>query len=128
MTFVLDASAVLAVVLVEDGAEMVFNHMAGGHLSAVNMSETIAKLIEYGLSTKQAVRQIERLELDIHAFDPEQAETTACLRQPTKRFGLSLGDRACLALGKRLGLPILTSDQRMWESKENIGLDVRMIR
>jgi ribonuclease VapC len=128
VTFVLDASAVLAAILVEDGADVVIANMANGHLSAVNLSETITKLIEYGVSPQEAMRQIGRLELEINAFDSEQAEATACLRKPTKQFGLSLGDRACLALGKRLGMPILTSDERMWASKENVGLDIRMIR
>lgn len=128
MTFVLDASAALAVILAEDGAELVLENMTDAHLSAVNMSETMTKLIEYGLTVEQARRQIDRLELNIHEFDAEQAVGAAALRKATKRLDLSLGDRACLALGRVLGLPVLTADQRMAESMDIIGIDIRMIR
>ena len=102
--------------------------MTDAHLSAVNMSETMTKLIEYGLTVEQASRQIDRLELKIHEFDAEQAVGAAALRKATKRLGLSLGDRACLALGRVLGLPVLTADQRMAESMDIIGIDIRLIR
>lgn len=128
MSFVLDASAVLAVILDEDGAAMVLNHAADAHLSTVNASESMAKLMEYGLTPEQSRRQIDRLELNIHPFDIELAASTATLRSSTKQFGLSLGDRACLALSQRTGLPILTSDRRMAESKDVVGIDIRMIR
>lgn len=128
MTFVLDASATLAVILAEAGAEMVLENMADAHLSTVNMSETMTKLIEYGMTLEQACRQIDRLELNVHVFDAELASSVAILRQPTKQLGLSLGDRACLALGQSLNLPILTSDRRMAEAKDIVGIDIRMIR
>lgn len=128
MTFVLDSSAVLALVLSEAGAEQVEGELVDAHFSAVNLSEAIAKLIEYGTPPQLASQQIERLELTIHSFDPRHAEGAARLRQPTKQLGLSLGDRACLALGQLLALPILTSDRRMHELHDLLGLDIRMIR
>lgn len=127
MTFVVDSSAVLALILAEEGADEVLGKMAEGQFSAVNLSEVIAKLIEYGVPSQRAVQQIARLELTIHSFDPRHAEAAARLRQPTRHLGLSLGDRACLALGQLLALPILTSDRRMHESRELLGLDIRMI-
>lgn len=128
MIFVLDASAALAVILAEDGADIVLANMADAHFSTVNLSETITKLIEFGLSSQQARQQIDRLELNIHVFDATLAEGTAALRPETKQFGLSLGDRACLALSRRLELPILTSDRRMYEARDIVSLDIRMIR
>jgi PIN domain nuclease of toxin-antitoxin system len=128
MNVVLDASAVLAVILAEDGGDYVLQNMTDAHLSAVNMSEVMAKLIQYGLSAVQARVQIERLELRIHDFNSELAEHTAILRERTKQLGLSLGDRACLALGQTLDLSILTSDRRMSEAMSVTGLDIRQIR
>ncbi len=128
MTVVLDASAVLAVVLTEKGWEIVADHLSDAHLATVNMSETLVKLIEYDVTAQDALRQIRRLELNIHDFDAEQAERAALLRQPTKRLGLSLGDRTCLALGQRLALPILTADRRMAEASALVDVNIRLIR
>jgi ribonuclease VapC len=128
VTCVLDASAALAVILNEEGADVVLTHMAEAHFSMVNLAETIAKLIEYGLTAEQARDQIDRLDLNQVPFDQALAVGTALLRQTTKVFGLSLGDRACLALGQHLSLPILTSDRRMAESSAVLGLDIRLIR
>ncbi|MEP7349789.1 MAG: type II toxin-antitoxin system VapC family toxin [Sphingorhabdus sp.] len=128
MSVILDASAVLAVILAEEGADVVLRHMSGAHLATVNLSETMAKLMEYGLSVENAQQQIGRLELNVHDFNSEQAERTAILRGSTKQFGLSLGDRACLALSQSMDLPVLTSDRRMAEANVVIGLDIRLIR
>jgi ribonuclease VapC len=128
MPVILDASAVLAVILGEDGAESVLPYVHSANLAAVNLSETIAKLIEYKLTVEQAREQIGRLELNIHDFNLEQAERTAILKEHSKQFGLSLGDRACIALAQKLELPILTSDRRIVEAKSVLGIDIRQIR
>jgi ribonuclease VapC len=128
VSVVLDSSAVLAVILAEDGADFALQHMTDAHLATVNMCEAIAKLIEYKLSAEQARQQIGRLDLYVHDFDAEQAERAALLRGSMKQFGLSLGDRACVALGQKLDLPILTSDRRMAEAKSMVGVDIRLIR
>lgn len=128
MAFILDASAVLAVVLGETGADYVLQHTYKTHLMTVNFSEAIAKLMEYGVSAKDAGKQISRLDCIIHDFNSDLAERTAVLHGLTKDFGLSLGDRACLSLGQLLNLPVLTSDRRMSESAAVLGLDIRQIR
>ncbi|HMO77405.1 MAG TPA: type II toxin-antitoxin system VapC family toxin [Sphingopyxis sp.] len=128
MTAVLDASAILALLLAEQGSDAVLDHLANAHLGTVNMSEAIAKLAERGIPAEQTRQQIDRLELHIHDFDPDLAERTASLRPPTKPLGLSLGDRACLALALRLGLPVLTADRRMAEADKLVGLRVETIR
>ena len=90
---VLDASALLALVQDEPGADRVQDALArGAAMSAVNWAETLSRLAEFGVT-------------------PESVG--ARLRQPTRHLKLSLGDRACLALGRTLGLPVLTTD-RAW--------------
>lgn len=128
MTVVLDASAILALLLDEPGSNVVLDKLADAHLATVNMSEAITKLTERGIGARQVRRQIERLELHIHDFDADQAERAAALRPPTKSFGLSFGDRACLALAQRLGVPVLTSDHRMADAATTIDLRIEMIR
>ena len=128
MTIVVDASAVLAVIMTEAGSDSVVGHLGDAHLGTINMSEVIAKLTEYGVPAAQARRQIDRLDLHVHDFDADQAEKAAALRLPTKALGLSLGDRACLALAQRLGVTVLTADRRMADANEIAALDIRMIR
>ncbi len=125
---ILDASAVLAVALAEPGADYVLQHMSQTHLVTVNLSEALAKLMEYGVTPENARQQIGRLDCDIHMFDSDLAERTAILRGLTKKYGLSLGDRACLSLCQSLNLPVLTSDQRMSDCGVSLGLDIRPIR
>ena len=125
---VLDASAVLAVLLSETGSDRIVPHLGNAHAGTINLSESMTKLIEHRVSAEEAEQQILRLRLAVHDFDFEQARCTAALRLPTKRFGLSLGDRACLALAQHLDMPILTSDRRMAEAKVVLGIDIRMIR
>ncbi len=69
---------------------------------------------------------LEGLGLDVEPFDAAMAYETGLLRQRTRRLGLSLGDRACLALGQRLSLPVLTTDRR-WKAVR-IGVKVRVVR
>jgi ribonuclease VapC len=123
---VLDASALLALLNSEPGSAMVaaaFPHVA---ISAVNLSEVVAKLVERSMPA-EAVRSIlEDLDLDVHSFDAESAYATGALRTVTRQLGLSLGDRACLALGQRLDRPVLTTDGA-WKSLD-LGIKVRPIR
>jgi PIN domain nuclease of toxin-antitoxin system len=75
----------------------------------------------------EAVRTIlEDLDLDVHPFDAEAAYATGALRAATRHLGLSLGDRACLALGRQLGRPVLTTDGA-WGSLD-LGVTVKPIR
>jgi ribonuclease VapC len=126
VSVVLDASAILAALFAEEGANIVLDQMADAHLATVNLSEVLTKLIEYGLSPEQAIRQIGRLELKLHDFDAEQAERAAILREHTRQYGLSFGDRACLSLAAKLGKPVLTAD-RIW-SELKLDIEIRQIR
>ena len=112
MTAVLDASAAIAVLKREPGAEAVLARLPGGAICAVNFSEVLAKVLEDG-DDPGAARRVHGLGLEVHPFDAARARRAALLRPPTRRLGLSLGDRACLSLGLALGLPVVTAD-RAW--------------
>jgi PIN domain nuclease of toxin-antitoxin system len=109
---VIDASAVLAYVQNETGGDRAAAAISRGVLSIVNLAEVLTKLIEHGYSDEQAQATMQRLGLDIADFTIEDAFEVARFRRTTRHQGLSLGDRACLALAKRLGVPAITADRR----------------
>lgn len=123
---VLDASALLAVLRAEPGAERVEPRLEGAGIGAVNLSEVVAKLDEDGVPEPEIRRAIGRLDLDVHAFDAAQAYVAGGLRQKTRARGLSFGDRACLALALRLGATALTAD-RAW-ARLDLGIGIEVIR
>jgi ribonuclease VapC len=123
---VLDASALLVVLRAEPGAERVEPHLEGARIGAVNLSEVVAKLIEDGVPEAEIRRAIGRLELDVHAFDQEDAYLAGILHQSTRALELSFGDRACLALAQSLNAPALTAD-RSW-AQLDLGIGIEVIR
>ena len=123
---VLDASALMAVLREEPGAatvEAVLDHAA---ISAVNLSEVQAKLVERGTAAELAWSSLVDLDLEVVDFDAAQARVAGNLRSLTYAQGLSLGDRACLALAQALGLPAMTAD-RAWAGLE-VGIEIRTVR
>jgi PIN domain nuclease of toxin-antitoxin system len=122
---VLDSSAVLAVIQTEPGAALVENALPGALMSTVNLAEVITKLTMSGVPVMQARRAVEAIGVKIVNFDTEQAELTGGLRPATAKAGLSLGDRACLALSRLRGARVLTMD-RSWKRVD--GFDVVLIR
>ena len=102
------------------------HHLHDGQISAVNASEVVAKMLERGVPMEKAVEIMSRQPIDIIAFDAEMAYMAASLRPATRWLGLSLGDRACLALGLKTGLTVLTAEH-LW-AKADIGVVVEMIR
>ncbi|MHC5537887.1 type II toxin-antitoxin system VapC family toxin [Singulisphaera rosea] len=121
---VLDASALLALLFKESGSQIVWEHISGSIISAVNLSEVITKSIDAGIPAKEASQLLAGLPCEIIPFDAEHACLSASLRPATRPFGLSLGDRACLSLGVKTGGPVLTAD-RTWEE---CGLSVKLIQ
>ncbi len=112
---ILDASALLALLKAEIGSEQVIQVITeGAAMSAVNFSEVIAKLNDGGMPEEAIHETLDLLELTIVDFDAESSYRTGLLRSQTKGAGLSLGDRACLALAQRLKLPAFTTD-RAWK-------------
>lgn len=126
-TSVLDASAVLAVINNERGADNVIEALLGGaFLSAVNYAEVLTKLNEKGFDRETARRTVLSVGVQVLDFEIDLADRTGELRTQTKSQGLSLADRACLALAERQRLPALTAD-RKWATL-NLGIDIRLIR
>lgn len=129
---VLDASAFLAYLRDEPGAEIVENALINGcYISIINWVEVLSKIVDLGESPDEIIKRLRNeglLEnsLEIMACNDEDAINIAKFRALTKSAGLSLGDRACLALGKRLNLPVLTAD-KVWTSL-SLGITINLIR
>lgn len=123
---VLDASALLALVNSEPGADIVAEAIPEGIISAVNLSEVVGKLRQAGMPVKAIHQVLQPLGLEVRPFDEEQAYLVGLLRDATQSAGLSLGDRACLCLAHKLGLAALTAD-RVW-SGLSVGVVVKTIR
>lgn len=123
-SFVLDASAVLAWLRSEPGADTVEPLLSRAVISAVNGSEVAQKLAQHGAPVRMTLERLRVLGVEIEEFDAEDALAAAELWPPTRHKGLSLADRACLALARRLGLPAVTADAAWRE----LGIEVRLIR
>lgn len=124
--YVLDASAVLAVIQEEPGAKRIEAHLDTGCISVVNLAEIVGKLQDRGLGDSEIDKLIALLDLDTRILDKEGAVFMGKLRQTTKVAGLSLGDRACLALAHSLGATAITMD-RAWK-KLDIGVAIEVAR
>lgn len=124
--FVLDASALLALLNEEAGNELVEDAIGDCSISAVNYCEAIGKLIDAGVPEAEARHTVDLLNIEIVDLDANLAFQAALLRPVSRRLGLSLGDRCCLALGISRKATILTSE-RSW-SKLKIGAKVDVIR
>ena len=123
---VIDASALLALLNAEPGANVVAEALQGSVISAVNLSEVVAKLCDAGMPEKAIHQALQPLGLEIVPFDEEQAYKAGLLRTVTHDMGISLGDRACLSLAKMLGVVALTTD-RAW-AELSIGTTIKVIR
>ena len=126
MTVVLDASALLAYLKDEPGVDVVEAMLAESKMSSVNWAEVIQKSIATGVVVEGMLDDLQALGLVVEPFTPEDGSVTGQLWQQTRQYGLSLGDRACLSLGLRLNVPVLTSD-RVWNNLA-LSLEVRVIR
>jgi PIN domain nuclease of toxin-antitoxin system len=124
--YVLDASALLATLFEEAGSDVVETVLPGARMSAVNFSEVVAKLSDHGLANDDILRDLAELDIVVCDVDRKQAETAGLLRRRTKIAGLSLGDRACLALAAALGATAVTAD-RAW-AELSLDLDIQIVR
>ena len=122
---VLDASVLLAMAKREPGAEQAAALIPKALVSAVNHAEIISKLIEWDHSGELA--NVHKTPPYVIAdFNADLAYRVGLLRADTRAQGLSLGDRACLALAMREGLPVYTADRRWAELA--LGIDINVIR
>lgn len=126
MSVVVDSSVVLAVLRDEEGSERAALALADSHLSSVNAVEVITRLIDLGYEPDRAVSALSRIRLSIVSFDEELAGLAGMLRAATRHRGLSLGDRACLALAIRENATALTAD-RNWADLD-LPCKVELIR
>lgn len=110
---VLDASALIALLRAEPGAEIVRGALPDSLLNAVNYSEILKKTIERGGTGDAAAAFVLGLSVTVIPFDAELASIAASLYPQTKEHGLSLADRACLALGIQRNCKVLTTERRM---------------
>ena len=122
-SFVLDASAVLAFLNQENGADLVERLIPDSKISAVNVAEVLARSIELGHTNESAQESFTMLGLEIIDFDERHAVKTAELRALTRHLGLSLGDRSCLASSILASSTAVTAD-RAWKKIKFCNVDV----
>lgn len=126
---VLDASALLAILHEERGAEVFsqqFSLLENATMSAVNVAEVYGKLVGSGIRSDDAWAAVIATVAEIADFDTRQAKIAGSIVPQTRPLGLSLGDRACLALGIVLKAPVYTAD-KAWK-KLSLGVAIRIIR
>lgn len=95
-------------------------------VTTVNACEVIERLLAAGNAATACRELLDAAEVEVVPFDITLADIAARMKAPTRKAGLSLGDRACLALGRHRSLPVMTGD-RDW-LKVDVGVDVRLIR
>jgi PIN domain nuclease of toxin-antitoxin system len=122
---VLDASALLAILGSEEGADA----LPQGDLpriSAVNLLEASIVLVRRGLTPRRARSVLDAFALDVVPFDASMIERATAIHAKTRAKGLSLGDAACLATAHACGGTAYTAD-RAWRSLD-VGVPIRLIR
>ena len=122
MSVVLDASALLAWLHQETGHEEVADWLPNSIVSCVNWAEVIQKSVAKSVDVTGIRQDVMALGLVLEPFTATQAELSGTLWQHTKKFGLSLGDRACLALASEKSLPVLTADRQWRKLKTDIEI------
>ncbi len=128
MAVVLDASALLAMLLGEPGDKIVQAAIPDSTMCTLNLSEVVGHLARYGGNEADIRAILGPLPIDMVPFDDHLAYDAGLLLPLTRSAGLSLGDRACLALARRLDTKVLTAD-RAWHSIEQaVGVTIELIR
>jgi PIN domain nuclease of toxin-antitoxin system len=123
---VLDSSVILAILKDEAFDAIVYSVVDGGVMSTVNLVEVYSKLSDLKLAVTPRVNALIRTLSRIEPFTESQARLAADLRPSTRHAGLSLGDRACLALALEVGAEVYTAD-RQWAHIE-VGCTIHLIR
>ncbi len=117
----------LALLQEEPGADVVEAALDDAEMSTVNVSEVIHKAEQHGIDTEGLEVDLEALGVRLHEFDIGDARAAADLWHVTRSAGLSLGDRACLALAQRLGGVAVTADTR-WAELEGMDIPIEVVR
>jgi PIN domain nuclease of toxin-antitoxin system len=124
--YVLDASALLSLLNSEDGSDLVLGFLPDSVISTVNLAEVVTRLSILSMPEGEVREALTLLGLEIIPFDEEQAFRAGLLSAYTQPLGLSLGDRACLALALTTQSTALTAD-RVWKDLD-IGVAIKLIR
>lgn len=124
--YVLDASALMAVIRREPGATFVEERMSGARVSAVNASEALMRSVEKGFPEELVTAFLSAERFVLVPFDANLAVVTARLRPATRHLGLSFADRACLATAISLGATAVTAD-RAW-AELDLPCKIELIR
>lgn len=124
---VVDSSVVLATIHEEEGSEKITpEFLTRAIISAVNLAEVQSKLVSSGWPANEAWADATGSVRDVIPFSAEHARVVGNMIAQTRAFGLSLGDRACLALGLALQVPVYTAD-RSWK-RLKLGIRIHTIR
>ncbi|MGD0888133.1 MAG: type II toxin-antitoxin system VapC family toxin [Acidobacteriaceae bacterium] len=123
---VLDSSVLLAILKNEQLDDEIQEAIEGAAMSAVNFTEVWTKIYDLGLTEDPRIGSLFSLLSRIEPFTESQARLAADLRTATRHAGLSLGDRACLALALTIRGEVYTAD-RQWQNV-NVGCDIHLIR
>jgi len=124
---VLDASAILALLQNERGSEKLTDEVMNDAVaSTVNLAEVQSKLVKKGYDPDEAWEDAQLLVTSAEPFTSEQAKIAGSLIAKTEKFGLSLGDRSCLALAIVLKAPVYTTEQ-IWKNLK-VGIPIHVIR
>ena len=124
--FVMDASAVIAVLREEPGAEQVIPHLFGSLISTVNLAEVFCKSQSRGILPATDALTIQQMKLEVVPFDAEQAQLLANILPKTLGSSVGFADRACMALAMQQQMPALTGD-RDW-LKHDAGVEIQLFR
>ncbi|MDE2563015.1 MAG: type II toxin-antitoxin system VapC family toxin [Sphingomonadales bacterium] len=125
---VLDASALLALLNDEPGAAKVAEVLGGARMSSVNLAEVVSHFVHAGMPQSDIDAMLRPLPVEIVAADEALAHIAGRLRAVTASAGLSLGDRFCLALARRDGLPAMTADKQWRTIADQAGAAIQVIR
>jgi len=124
----LDASALLALLLNEPGADVVAETLTDAGMSSVNYAEVVSHFIHLGMPAAQVSAMLRPLPVAVIDADMSLATVAGELRAATAEAGLSLGDRFCLALARRDGIPAQTADRQWRTIAEAVGVEITLIR
>lgn len=124
---VFDASAILALLRDEPGADKVAAHIGNGMMSAVNFQEVVKELLRRGIALDIALDLLDALHLDVRSHGLQEAIDAAALYPATRDYGSGLGDRSCMALAIVQALPALSAD-RIWAKVDVAGLAIELVR
>jgi PIN domain nuclease of toxin-antitoxin system len=125
---ILDASALIALLKAEPGAEMVADAIGVARMSIVNFAEVISHFAHLGMPPDAIDAMLGPLPITLVPADVALARAAGHMRALTASAGLSLGDRFCLALARHEGRPAWTADRAWLEVADTAGAEVRLIR